>query len=113
MPVIPVRIRGKTASAEGAPCIVCGNRDYAVRFRFDTEWDGARQAHFSFFRNGTRHQMTVPFTGDFCVLPALHGITELEIGGPPRPVPACRASPTCPPPTVRRGMTCTMHCFPR
>ena len=80
MPGLVVRIRGKTATAEGAPCIVCGNSDYTVRFRFDPEWDSVRQAHLSFFRNGTRQQMTVPFTGDICALPVLRGITEAEIG---------------------------------
>ena len=80
MPELVVRIRGKTASAEGAPCIVCGNADYTVRFLSDTAWDTGRQAHLTYSRGGVRQHTVLPFSGDVCALPALTGTAEAEIG---------------------------------
>ena len=76
-----IRIRGKTAAAEGDPLIVCGNSVDTVRFCFDTEWEGSgRQAHFSYRQDGVLRRITVPFTGDTCPLPVLRGVCEIEAG---------------------------------
>ncbi len=81
MPELRIRICGKTASAEGDPLIICGNSDYTAVFLFDTDRNAAdRQAHFSFFRGGVQHLLTVPFTGAVCPVPVLHGVSEVEIG---------------------------------
>lgn len=80
MPEIRIRICGKTASAEGDPVIVCGNSRYSAVFLFDTDWDAAREAHFTFFRGGVRQTLTVPFTGNVCAVPVLRGVREVEAG---------------------------------
>lgn len=82
MPTIDIIIRNKTASAVNPPCIVCGNSDYNVKFDFDEEW----QAHnnkigvFAYNRCGEWRSENVPFEGDTCPVPALHGVRSVWIG---------------------------------
>lgn len=82
MPTIDIIIRNKTASAVNPPCIVCGNSDYNVKFNFDEEW----QAHnnkigvFAYNLCGEWRSEKVLFEGDFCPVPALHGVRSVWIG---------------------------------
>ena len=78
---LQITVRNRRASCAPA-VIVCGNTDDAVRFDTDAEWDAfpEKTAHFAYCRDGTEYHVGVPFSGDRCVMPAVHGTDLLSVG---------------------------------
>lgn len=59
-------------------CIVCRNRDYKIKFSFDSEWNEYTEKTARFIWGG--HHTDVDFTGDVCDVPELYDTTEVEVG---------------------------------
>ena len=58
--------------------IVCGNKDYQIKFHFDEEWDGHPVKTARFVWNGT-HEDKV-FEGDVCDCPAMFKTNLCAVG---------------------------------
>lgn len=77
--VIDILVRDKIASSKGSNSyIVCGNKDYTIRFDFDDEWDPKETKTAIFKWRGGYEE--VPFVGTECVAPAIYNTTLLRIG---------------------------------
>lgn len=79
---ININVAEKVATVQGAPCIVCGNSDYTVRFTFDEEWDDyeVKTARFVYTSRGALHNTDVLFEGDTVAAPVLSGVSEVFVG---------------------------------
>lgn len=79
---ININVVEKVATVQGAPCIVCGNSDYNIRFTFDKEWDDyeAKTARFVYTSRGALQSMDVLFEGDTVPAPVLSGVSEVYVG---------------------------------
>ena len=83
MPEIGIKIRNKLADAVGTPVIVCGNSDYTLNFDLDAEWApyDLKTLRVVYCKKGRMLRAPdVVFQGDTVALPALYGISEVEIG---------------------------------
>jgi hypothetical protein len=83
MPEISIQVRSKIAKAVGDPVIVCGNDDYTATFDLDVEWMGydIKTARFVYCdKQGARHWIDVPVTGNTCNAPKLERIDRVEVG---------------------------------
>ncbi|MBR3268665.1 MAG: hypothetical protein IKI58_08090 [Oscillospiraceae bacterium] len=82
MPDIFVHVAEKTAQAEGRPVIVCGNSDYTLHIRFDSEWEAyPLKTLRAAWRSGCRFFHTdVIFEGDKVQLPAFYDTPEVALG---------------------------------
>lgn len=59
--------------------IVCGNKTkYEIKFTFDAEWDAYTVKTARFIWNGG--YLDVSFTGDLCIVPAIYGADQVEVG---------------------------------
>ena len=78
---LQITVRNRRARCDPA-VIVCGNTGDAVRFDTDSEWDAfpEKTACFAYRRNGTEFHTEIPFSGDCCALPAVHGTDLLAVG---------------------------------
>lgn len=79
---INVRVKYKIAQTQGAPVIICGNKDYRVAFIFDSEWDNllAKTARFTWNKNGEKQFTDVDFTGSTVDVPVLADIEAVYVG---------------------------------
>lgn len=77
MELINITVKKKIAY-DPKETIVCGNKDYAIRFIFDDEWSAypTKTARFSY--NGTHED--IPFSGDTVEVPKLRKVQQLEVG---------------------------------
>lgn len=63
--------------------IVNGNTGYVIEFDFDSEWDefAEKTARFVYCdKQGARHWIDVPITGNTCNTPKLERIDRVEVG---------------------------------
>lgn len=63
--------------------IVNGNTSYIVEFDFDAEWSGfgEKTARFVYCdKQGARHWIDVPISGNTCNVPRLERVDKVEIG---------------------------------
>lgn len=79
---ININVAEKRATVTGAPVIICGNSDYALRFTFDEEWTGleAKTARFVYVQDGEVRYTDVAFIGDNVAVPTLSGTKEVRVG---------------------------------
>lgn len=68
MPNINITVADKIARSDGANYI-CGNSDYVVNFKFDSEWDAYETKTARFSYNGG--YVDVVFDGDQCPIPII------------------------------------------
>lgn len=82
MPEILVTVAAKVATTQGAPCIVCGNSDYTVKFTLDAEWDAhsVKTARFVYVSGGRMQYKETVFEGDSVAVPVLSGVSEVFVG---------------------------------
>lgn len=78
MTILDIQVKNRVARPVGNPFIVCGNKDYVVRFDFDEDWDAyeAKTARFVF--NG--QYMDVQFSGNECPMPMLYKTSLVKVG---------------------------------
>lgn len=63
--------------------IVNGNTSYIVEFDFDAEWSGfgEKTARFVYCdKQGARHWIDVPISGNTCNVPRLERVDKVEVG---------------------------------
>lgn len=77
MPNIRISVQNKIAKYTGKG-IVCGNNDYTVTFRFDSEWDVHPRKTARFIWNDAYYD--VEFVGDTCPMPLIKQAHEVEVG---------------------------------
>jgi hypothetical protein len=77
MPNIRISVQNKIAKHTGKG-IVCGNNDYTVTFRFDSEWDAHPRKTARFIWNDAYYD--VEFSGDTCPMPLIKQAHEVEVG---------------------------------
>lgn len=77
MPTIHIMVRQRRAESPVSH-IVCGNKDYTVRFDFDAEWDAYDMKTARFAWNG--QQEDVVFTGDTCAVPQINNAQVCAVG---------------------------------
>ena len=79
---ILIDITGRVAKVVGTPVIICGNKDYTIRFTFDAEWLGAaaKTARFVWSRNGEPRFEEVTFTGSTVAVPLMTDISTVQVG---------------------------------
>lgn len=58
--------------------IVCGNKDYQIKFTFDNEWDGITTKTARFVWGGAYYDQE--FTGTTCPVPMIKGAKEVLVG---------------------------------
>ena len=78
---LQITVRNRRADCPDT-VIVCGNTGDTVRFDTDAEWEAypEKTAHFAYVRDGTEYHTEVPFSGDSCAVPAVHGTDLLSVG---------------------------------
>lgn len=77
--ILHVNVANKVATyqkRDGA--IVCGNRDYQLKFTFDAEWAEHSKKTARFLWGGD--YFDVEFTGDTCDVPMISGTKTVEVG---------------------------------
>lgn len=80
---IVIRIRDRRAMLMTQSYIVNGNTGYVIEFDFDSEWDefAEKTARFVYCdKQGARHWIDVPITGNACNTPKLERIDRVEVG---------------------------------
>ena len=80
---IVIRIRNRRAMLMTQSHIVNGNTGYVIEFDFDSEWDGFAEKTARFVccdKQGARHWIDVPVTGNTCNAPKLERIDRVEVG---------------------------------
>ena len=77
MPTIHIMVRHRRAKSPTTH-IVCGNKDYKVRFDFDAEWDAYDAKTARFIWNGWYED--VVFSGDTCAVPQINNAQVCEVG---------------------------------
>lgn len=80
---IVIRIRDRRAMLMTQSYIVNGNTGYVIEFDFDSEWDefAEKTARFVYCdKQGARHWIDVPITGNTCNTPKLERIDRVEVG---------------------------------
>ena len=77
MPTIHIMVRQRRAESPVSH-IVCGNKDYKVRFDFDAEWDAYDAKTARFIWNGWYED--VVFSGDTCAVPQINNAQVCEVG---------------------------------
>ena len=80
---IVIRIRERHAMLMTQSYIVNGNTGYVIEFDFDSEWDefAEKTARFVYCdKQGARHWIDVPITGNTCNTPKLERIDRVEVG---------------------------------
>lgn len=79
MKTLHINVVDKVASyhkRDGA--IVCGNSDYQIQFKFDSEWNSHNKKTARFIWGGAYYD--VDFTGDICRVPILKNTRLVEVG---------------------------------
>jgi hypothetical protein len=79
---IQVNVINKRATVVGTPTIVCGNKDYTVRFIFDDEWASEQQktARFVYTKGNEIEHVDVELDGAAVPVPVLADINEVRVG---------------------------------
>lgn len=79
---IQINVRNLTASAVGAPVIVCGNSGYILEFSLDAEWDGlaTKYARLVYVQGGKLVKQDLEITGNFVEVPVLIGVRQVHVG---------------------------------
>ena len=82
MLIIKINILNKLPKVVGNPLIVCGNKDYKIKFVFDEEWSGTniKTARFIWKQNGETMYADAPFDGDTVAVPMLMGTQSVSVG---------------------------------
>lgn len=58
--------------------IVCGNKDYEIKFTFDEEWNDFSTKTARFRWGDKTHDVT--FTGNICSVPVINDATQVIVG---------------------------------
>jgi N-acetylneuraminic acid mutarotase len=79
MPILQIDVKDKRATynRRGGE-IVCGNRDYQIRFAFDEEWDAYPVKTARFIAGGI--PTDVIFEGDTVAVPIIHNAWSVSVG---------------------------------
>lgn len=101
---IEIVVENRRADVLNYPCIVCGNSDYIIDFKFSPEWNevNPKTARFVYKKDGDELFTEVIFEGNSCQVPILTDILEVKVGvyagdlytSTPAEIP-CQKSITC------------------
>lgn len=76
--VIEISVQNRVAWQTNKVEYICNNKDFAINFTFDSEWEAVQNKTARFIHGG--EHTDVMFTGNQCTVPYISDVTKMTVG---------------------------------